>query len=754
MTMTKNRRILFLLMCVILAGLPLYAGEVDPARSAWMNGYDAMTQAEKAQENHADLAALHGYEKALEVFIKVQKQYPTWNTSLISYRIEYCQKKIAAIKEANQHNVEYLSKEELFAKLAQAANETQTLKEQQTLLKTEMERLRQALERARAEAAAQAANEENVQILRKDRDTLAAQVRTLFTQLNASKEDLQKALEARASGMTEELSEQLKRTQAELANANRNLEKVVAIRDDLLEQSQREAQWRKQAEEQLTELRRVADSARRQQEESELELQKVQLVLKMQENGVVQEDILGKMTLEQLKGYLRNLTEQYHATQMDLLATQRKQSQAESAVTRLQQELEEERIRSGNNANAVKEEHEKSARTAEENKELKDQVAHLEETVNAQKQLLAKLEKSAIEKEQALLRLSATLQAAGGIAVEAQETQKELEGSRRNVAEMTRQRDELTAKLTQESTAREKMEAQLALVATGDPDAATMLWHDRAVELQTELEEAQKRLQELESALVRQDMEKKNLARELQQQANGGENDTLAQSGVIPVPAIQNLSALSVADQVIVRGFLRQGVEAERAGKREAAQWNYSQALSMQPDNFLALKRMGLIASSEGKDGDAAKYLSAAMKCNADDAEVLLALGFAQLQLKQPQWALASLSRAAALLPQDARTARLFGVALSALDWREAAMVQLQRALKLDAADAEAAFNLAMIGLTRSSELDLQARREPAVREALEHLAASLRKESLEWYRKAVANGAQEDKMLEEALMK
>ena len=753
MTMTMTGRFFSLMLCAVLTCLPLCAGESDPARRAWMNGYDAMTQAEKAQENHAELAALHGYEKALDIFVKVQKQYPKWNTSLITYRIEYCQKKIAAIKEANQQNAEYLSKEELFAKLTQAANEAQALKERQTILVAEMEKNRQALERARAEAASQAVNEENLQILRKDRDTLAAQVRALSSQLTAAKEDLQKALSSKQGGSVEELSEQLKRAQAELATANRNLEQVVAIRDDLLERSQREAQWRKQAEEQLAELRRVAESARRQQEESEQELQKVQSVLKVQENGVIREDILEKMTPEQLKGALRNQAEQLHATQMDLLNAQRKQSQAEGAVTRLQQALEEERIRSGNNATAVKDEQEKATRTVEENKELKDQVARLQATVEAQKELLVKLEKAATEKEDEARRLFATSQSASGIAAEAQEMQTELEGSRKNVQEVTRQRDELTARLSRESTARQKMEEQLALLASGDMDAAASVWHERAVELQVELEDAQKRLQELESALVRRDMEKRNLSRELQEQAEERE-DATAQTGVVPVPAPQNLTGLSVADQVIVRGFLRQGVEAERSGKTEAAQWNYSQALAMQPDNFLALKRMGLIASSEGKDGEAAKYLSAAMKCNADDTEVLLALGFSQLQLKQPAWALASLSRAAALLPQDARTARLFGVALSALEWREAAMVQLQRALKLDDTDAEAAFNLAMIGLTRSSELDLQARREPAVREALEHLAASLRKESLEWYRKAVANGAQEDKILEEALMK
>ncbi|MCQ2396267.1 MAG: hypothetical protein MJ106_01035, partial [Lentisphaeria bacterium] len=189
-------------------------------------------------------------------------------------------------------------------------------------------------------------------------------------------------------------------------------------------------------------------------------------------------------------------------------------------------------------------------------------------------------------------------------------------------------------------------------------------------------------------------------------------------------------------------------------GKTEAAQWNYRQVLSMHPDNFLALKRLGLLASAEGNDADAAQSLSTAPKCNPDDGEVLLALGFAQLQLKQSAWALASLSRAAALKPQDPQTARLFGVALGAMEWREAAIVQLQKALELNAKDNEAAINLAMIALTRSSEIEFQARKDDENRIALERLASTIRRQALDWYHLAIENGAQEDPLLEEALSK
>ncbi|MBR4519326.1 MAG: hypothetical protein IKO65_10030, partial [Victivallales bacterium] len=110
---------IFLLVSVIV-GWPLLAAPVDPARHAWMKGYEAMTLAEQEEKDHADLAALRHYEQALQVFEQVHHDYPEWNVSIIQYRIEYCQKKIADIKEQNRQNTAFLSREDLIAQLATA----------------------------------------------------------------------------------------------------------------------------------------------------------------------------------------------------------------------------------------------------------------------------------------------------------------------------------------------------------------------------------------------------------------------------------------------------------------------------------------------------------------------------------------------------------------------------------------------------------------------------------------------------------
>ena len=81
-----------LLLWLALSVLPLGAVPADPARHAWMKGYEAMTQAEQEEKDHADLAALRHYEQALEIFVKVNHDYPEWNVSILKYRIDYCQK--------------------------------------------------------------------------------------------------------------------------------------------------------------------------------------------------------------------------------------------------------------------------------------------------------------------------------------------------------------------------------------------------------------------------------------------------------------------------------------------------------------------------------------------------------------------------------------------------------------------------------------------------------------------------------------
>ena len=179
------------------------------------------------------------------------------------------------------------------------------------------------------------------------------------------------------------------------------------------------------------------------------------------------------------------------------------------------------------------------------------------------------------------------------------------------------------------------------------------------------------------------------------------------------------------SDRVILaRGFLQMATGAEKQGRKEAAVWNYRKALEYQPDSKLAFKRLGIIASQDGNEEDAESYLKRAFYADPDDVDVLLPLGFSLVRQGKADLAVSMLARAAALHPEDANIHRTYGVACSSLGWTDAAETQLRRALELNPKDGEAAFNLAIL---------LVSRKPPQTAEGSS------------WYRKARALGVAAD---------
>ena len=81
----------------------------------------------------------------------------------------------------------------------------------------------------------------------------------------------------------------------------------------------------------------------------------------------------------------------------------------------------------------------------------------------------------------------------------------------------------------------------------------------------------------------------------------------------------------------------------------------YSQVLANEPQNTMALQRLGIIAATSGNDAETIKYLEQSFKQNPDDADTLLALGTAMVRQSKPDLAISMLSRAVALDKQERR---------------------------------------------------------------------------------------------------
>ena len=799
----------------VLFGLVLSLGAAssDPARHAWLGGYEAMTLAEQEEKDHADLAALRHYEQALEIFEQVHHDYPDWNVSIITFRIDYCRQKIANIKEQNRQNTAFLSREELVAQLASDNAELQTCREKITVLETQLRETRDQLRLARAEAAAQTANEENIRILRGDREVLTAQVQRLTAELAAAQEDLRKneaAAQSRAEA--QELERQLAVTRTELEQTGRILEQTATARDALLQQTQREAQWHAMATEQIDALRQQLSAAQQSNQDLQQQVNELQQTLQQQKKDPALLAAISdeQGTSEQLRVKLGVMEAELQSSQMEVLNLRRRLMQAEETSSTQLQELTDLRRRTAATNQAYAEQLQNAEATQLKNQQLSASNEELRQTVDSQRELLGKLESTFSQTEQRLkeadakitalqAQLDAATKASEGISANAQDTEAELRRCQAEIAVLKEKAEQtsqaLAAAQTTVQSQQERIEELMQSTQAEDAvKAAERVWMAQLQDLRSQLEEATRKQHDLEIALIRRENEKNALAEALREQeeataaakaaeatatakaaeatatAKAAEETATAKAAeaaeaiarakaepeppvVLPVEtAAQPATLLSRQDAIILRAYIRQGVDAERAGKNESAQWNYEQALAIQPENPTALKRLGVLAYGRNDFPEASKYLAAAFRLNPDDHDILLALGFTMLQLNQPQWALAYLSRAVALKPQDFQTAKLFGNALSTLQWRDAAIRQLTRALELQPTDGETAMTLAMLQMTLASETELASQRDPVHQEALKRLASAQRKKALEWYRQAVANGAQPDPQLEATL--
>ncbi|MBQ9368133.1 MAG: hypothetical protein IJT83_10155 [Victivallales bacterium] len=257
------------------------------------------------------------------------------------------------------------------------------------------------------------------------------------------------------------------------------------------------------------------------------------------------------------------------------------------------------------------------------------------------------------------------------------------------------------------------------------------IWLTKIKQLNEKLEGEARRRMAVEAALV--DMEDKLRAQEAKAKEAAGKGSVAALPA--PVVAKGNEMELNVAREqqrrTVINGFLRQATESERQGKIEAARYNYQKALELDPDNIVALQRMGIIAATLGNDPEAVKYLKQAFKLDTDNLDTLLALGYAQARLGESDWAVSYLGRAVALNPDNAYASRTYGAALFNMGWTEAAATRLLEAHRLKPDDPEAPFNLAVLYAT-AKQPDYQ--------------------EASKWYKIAIKNGAQHDPGLDKVL--
>jgi len=254
--------------------------------------------------------------------------------------------------------------------------------------------------------------------------------------------------------------------------------------------------------------------------------------------------------------------------------------------------------------------------------------------------------------------------------------------------ELARQSATDTAKqLTKRDGRIRTLEAALKVRVGAEEAVATEEYAQQLIRLREELTREQAQVRALEGALARH--------------AIGTE--VPEQPAPQPPAALPTPEDNSRERDILVRGLLEKALKAEKANSPEAATWNYQKVLEHDPENVIALQRLGVMAVEHGDDKAAARYLGKSFYRDPDDISTLLTLGFALIRAKQPDMAISMLARAAALNPANPVVHRHLGVACSSLGWKDAAEVQFRRALQLNASDRETAFNLAVLLATKES---------------------------------------------------
>ncbi len=432
-------------------------------------------------------------------------------------------------------------------------------------------------------------------------------------------------------------------------------------------------------------------------------------------------------------------TDELNSTQTELQALKRKMSTLEKVNARLVEQVTNFTRRQGEVEKISLSWQQQLAEHTQRQQTLQEQLQAAQAEINAKNQLTINLEKSVTGNEQQIRLLEKRL---------AEENQKlrlaqeQLESNKTKTAavdgltnnlldlqntlaaqkkEVDTLQTEQQARQTQLAVLTEQLrrkDEQLKELLASNTANSERIWMARLAELNAKLENEENRRKALEVTLIQKESESRTtpvLPAPLEKAAVS--------------PAVQ-AGKLLAEQEVLVNGFLRQALDAERNEKIEAAQGDYQDALELQRDNVIALKRLGLLASNSGNYEDTVKYLKLAFRYDSDDLEMLMALGFAMLNLGQTEWAFSYLGRAVALAPDNADTARLFGGALVDLGWTQAAEKQFRRTLEINPRDAYSAFNLAVLCLTDTPQRPGEARK---------------------WYEQAVANGAEKDPKFEAA---
>lgn len=747
---------------VLLSAIfPVAGAGTDPARDQWIKGYEKLEQARQAEDDGRRELAASLYRSALEVFSDVAASHPEWNPALLRYRIRFCKERIEALREGIDAGIKTLSKNELLEMQAKHSREMEKLQGDLRSRERELQVTSEAVERARREAARNAAARDQVDGLMKEKQALAEDLERVRKKLLISEEALKTAREddrerRRANLLQDKLTvgeaenrkvaAQLATALADLARTDGRLREVSAERETVRAEALKALAESEQRQQRIAALEKAgADLTARlgaEKEAKELALQRAASAEKRAEDSLGRAGTLqGRVKeledqLQQVKKAKDDVESQVAVVPGQLDALRQMIAGKDREIAGLNEKLTKAAV----DLDAKEQQQVRLKGTADgqaaELARLQGQVAGLVEqntaTAAALAETRAKLEHASEGRTDTVARLDRYREQLAGaendrdMAVRQAESrlsllrqqEHEIRALKGDLEKLGRSNEDLETKLAAALAAASRPVAVVPVTDPGSsPEHKAMVaelkgkldnaltereYHrQKAEEAARDLQNAESRLTAVERQLAAKTAGEPEMLARFRQELDGVQGlfeREKERSRLLEAKLLERPAAPArKADADVVNAFLHKGVEAERQGNVEAAVWNYKQALTADEGNVVALRRLGALAVQAGSDQEAIAWLHRAFRADPDHLATLQQLGFALVRQEQPDMALSMLARAAALDQDDPDVHKQLGVALSTLGWKQAAEVQFRRALKLAPADSEAAFNLAVL---------------------------------------------------------
>ncbi len=156
----------------------------------------------------------------------------------------------------------------------------------------------------------------------------------------------------------------------------------------------------------------------------------------------------------------------------------------------------------------------------------------------------------------------------------------------------------------------------------------------------------------------------------------------------------------------------------------DAAQAEFQRALALNPQNAVALDGSAQLAIASGEPVRAASLLESAVKQDDKDAEMREHLAMAYAQLGRFGDALTQLKAAAEITPDDPSIHALLSQVLDTTGQLNEAIAEQQKALHLDASDADGWNNLGVLEARAGKTAGARADFEHALRLKPDHAQA------------------------------